>query len=145
MNKKVNRIDNVKATGNTDTVAWTIGDVYLNQNAVLANLESYDRLITRFAAGGIGLYSYRDISIAELALCWQHAEFRCKCPECVHEAYIYFFAGRVNNGYYWEIYVYCPDCGCGYSIPIPQGFPRWTVLRDIFKEIKQYIDSNTSR
>ena len=138
MNKKVDRIDNVKATGNTDTVAWTIGDVYLNQNAVLANLESYDCLITRFTAGGLGIYSYRDISIAELTLCWQHAEFRCKCPESVHEAYIYFFAGRVNNGSYWEIHVYCPDCDCGYRIGDFQGLPYWITLKDILvKEIQE--------
>ncbi len=141
----VRKIEKEKSTGNANVETWTIGDVYHNRGAIVAHPEQYGQEITQFAAGGLSVYSYRNISIAELALCWQHAEFRYKCPECGHVAFIYNFAGRVNNGGYWEICAYCPDCDCGYSISHPQGLPHWTVLKDIFKEIKQSTDSNISK
>ena len=140
------KIDDVKATGNVDVKAWTIGDVYRNREMVLAHPEQYGRIITRFSAGGLGACAYKlDISISQLVQCWQRTEYRCKCPECGHEAYIYYFAGHVNGGGYWEIYLYCPECDCGYSSRFPQGLPHWTVLKDIFKETAQKTDSNTSK
>ena len=141
----VRKIEKEKSTGNTNVETWTIGDVYLNREAIIAHPEQYGQEITRFTAGGLGLYSFRDISIAELTLCWQHAEYQCKCPECDHEAYIYYFAGHITGGGYWEIRAYCPDCDCGYSVRYPQGLPHWTVLKDIFKETTQTTDSNISK
>ena len=143
MNKR-KKIDDVKATGSAEMEAWTIGDVYLNREVIVAHPEQFSRIITRFSAGGLGACAYkRDVSISQLAQCWQHAEFRYKCPECGHEAYIYYFAGNITGGGYWEICAYCPDCGCGYSIRYPQGLPQWNVLKGIFKETVQKTDLNT--
>ena len=134
----VRQIEKDQSTGNTDVEAWTIGDVYRNREMVLAHPEQYGRIITRFSAGGLGACAYkRDVSISQLTQCWQRTEYRCKCPECGHEAYIYYFAGHVNGGGYWEICAYCPDCDCGYSIRYPQGLPQWNVLKGIFKETVQ--------
>jgi hypothetical protein len=143
---QVRKTDDVKATGAADVEAWTIGDVYSNREMVLAHPEQYGRIITRFSAGGLGACAYkRDVSISQLTQCWQRTEYRCKCPECGHEAYIYHFAGHVNGGGYWEIRVYCPERDCGYSSRFPQGLPHWTVLKEIFKETAQKTDSNTSK
>lgn len=129
------KIEKEKSTGNTNVETWTIGDVYHNRSVVLTDPESYSRYITRFIAGGLGACAYkREVSISQLVKCWDYTEFRCKCPECGHEAYIYYFDGDINGGGYWEICAYCPDCDCGYSIGYPQGLPHWTVLKDIFKE-----------
>ena len=137
MNKR-KKIDDVKATGSAEMEAWTIGDVYLNREVIVAHPEQFSRIITRFSAGGLGACAYKgDVSISQLAQCWQHAEFRYKCPECGHEAYIYYFAGHITGGGYWEICAYCPDCDCGYSIRYPQGLPQWNVLKGIFKETVQ--------
>ena len=142
----VRKTEKEKTTGNTNVEAWTIGDVYRNREMVLAHPEQYGRIITRFSAGGLGACAYkRDVSISQLTQCWQRTEYRCKCPECGHEAYIYYFAGHVNGGGYWEIYLYCPECDCGYSSRFPQGLSHWTVLKDIFKETAQKTDSNTSK
>ena len=130
---QVRKTDDVKATGAADVEAWTIGDVYQNREMVLAHPEQFGRIVTKFVAGGLGALGQRDVTIAELARCWQHDEFRYKCPDCGHETVIYFFAGRVNSGGYWEIRVYCPECDCGYSIRDPQGLRNWTVMRDILK------------
>ena len=129
----VRQIEKDQSTGNTNVEAWTIGDVYQNREMVLAHPEQYGRNVTKFVAGGLGALAQRDVTIAELARCWQHDEFRYKCPDCGHETVIYFFAGRVNSGGYWEIRVYCPECDCGYSIRDPQGLRNWTVMRDILK------------
>ena len=143
---QVKKTDDMKATGAADVEAWTIGDVYRNREMVLAHPEQFGQIITRFSAGGLGACAYkRDVSTSQLAQCWQHAEFRFKCPECGHEAYIYHFAGHVNGGGYWEICAYCPECDCGYCIRYPQGLPHSTVLKDIFKETAQKTDSNTSK
>ena len=142
----VRQIEKDQSTGNTNIEAWTIGDVYRNREMVLAHPEQFSRIITRFSAGGLGACAYkRDVSISQLAQCWQRTEYRCKCPECGHEAYIYYFAGHVNGGGYWEICAYCPECDCGYSSRFPQGLPHWTVLKYIFKETAQKTNSNTSK
>ena len=141
----VRQIEKDQSTGNTNVEAWTIGDVYRNREMILAHPEQFGRIITRFSAGGLGACAYkRDVSISQLVQCWQHAEFRFKCPTCGHEAFVYYFAGHVNGGGYWEIYLYCPECDCGYCIRYPQGLPHWTVLKDIFKETAQKTGSNTS-
>ena len=140
------RIDSVKVTGIANQEAWTIGDVYLNRETIAAHPEQFGRIITQFSAGGLGACAYkREVSISQLAQCWQHVEYRHKCPECGHEAYIYFFAGHATGGGYWQIIVYCPECDCGYSFRRPQGLYHWTTLKDIFKEIAQTIDPNTSK
>ena len=142
----VRQIEKDQSTGNTNIEAWTIGDVYRNREMIFAHPEQFGRIITRFSAGGLGACAYkRDVSISQLAQCWQRTEYRCKCPECCHESIIYYFAGHVNGGGYWEIYIYCPECDCGYSSRFPQGLPHWTVLKDIFKETAQKTDSNTSK
>lgn len=142
----VRQIQKDQSTGNTNVEAWTIGDVYRNREMILAHPEQYVRIITRFSAGGLGACAYkRDVSISQLAQCWQHAEFRFKCPEYGHEAFVYYFAGHVNGGGYWVICLYCPECDCGYCIRYPQGLPHWTVLRGIFNETAQKTDSNTSK
>ena len=130
----VRQIEKDQSTGNTNVEAWTIGDVYRNREMILAHPEQYVRIITRFSAGG-----------PQLTQCWQRTEYRCKCPECGHDPYIYYFAGHVNGGGYWEICAYCSECDCGYSSRFPQGLPHWTVLKDIFKETAQKTDSNTSK
>jgi hypothetical protein len=141
----VRQIEKDQSTGNTNVEAWTIGDVYRNREMILANPEQFGRIITRFSAGGLGACAYkRDVIISQLVQCWQHTEYRGKCPECGHDAYIYYFAGHVNGGGYWEICLYCPECDCGYCIRYPQGLPHWTVLKDIFKETGQKTGSNTS-
>lgn len=141
----VRQIEKDQSTGDTNVEAWTIGDVYRNREMILAHPEQYVRIITRFSAGGLGACAYkRDVSISQLVQCWQHAEFRFKCPTCGHEAFVYYFAGHVNGGGYWVICVYCPECDCGYCIRYPQGLPHWTVLKDIFKETAQKTGSNTS-
>lgn len=141
----VRQIEKDQSTGNTNIEAWTIGDVYRNREMILAHPEQYVRIITRFSAGGLGACAYkRDVSISQLVQCWQHAEFRFKCPTCGHEAFVYYYAGHVNGGGYWVICVYCPECDCGYCIRYPQGLPHWTVLKDIFKETAQKTGSNTS-
>ncbi|MBQ9576977.1 MAG: hypothetical protein IJV11_08875 [Muribaculaceae bacterium] len=143
---QVKKTDDMKATGAADVEAWTIGDVYQNREMVLAHPERFGRIVTKFVAGGLGACAYkRDVSISQLTQCWQRTEYRCKCPECGHEAYIYYFAGHVNGGGYWEIYLYCPECDCGYSSRFPQRLSHWTVLKDIFKETAQKTDSNTSK
>ena len=140
------KIEDVKATGNADLKMWTIGDVYRNREMILTHPEQFGQIITQFSAGGLGACAYkRDVSISQLAQCWQRSEYRCKCPECGHESIIYYFAGHVNGGGYWEICVYCPECECGYCISYPQGLPHWTVLKNIFKETAQKTDSNTSK
>ena len=141
----VRQIEKDQSTGNTNVEAWTIGDVYRNREMILAHPEQFSRIITRFSAGGLGACAYKqEVNISQLAQCWQRSKYRCKCPECGHEAYIYCFAGHVNGGGYWEIYLYCPECDCGYCSRFPQGLPHWTVLKDIFKETAQKTDSNTS-
>ena len=138
------KINDVKATGNANVEAWTIGDVYRNREMILAHPEQFGRIITRFSAGGLGACAYkRDVSISQLVQCWQYPEYRYKCQEYGHEAFIYYFAGHVNGSGYWEICVYCPECDCGYSIRYPQGLPHWTVLKDILKETAQKTDTNT--
>ena len=140
------KIDDVKATGSAGIEAWTIGDVYRNREMILAHPEQFGRIITRFSAGGLGACAYKqEVSISQLAQCWQHAEFRYSCPECGHDTFIYHFAGHINGGGYWEICAYCPECDCGCSIRYPQGLPHWTVLKDIFKETAPKTDSNTSK
>ena len=142
----VRQIEKDQSTGDTNVEAWTIGDVYRNREMILAHPEKFSRIITRFSAGGLGACAYkRDVSISQLAQCWQRSEYRCKCPECGHEALVYYFAGHVNGGGYWEICAYCPECDCGYSSRHPQGLPHWTVLKEIFKETAQKTDSNTSK
>ena len=134
----VRKIETDKSTGNTNVETWTIGDVYLNREAIVEHPEKYNRVITQFSAGGGPACVYnKEVSIFQLVKCWQHSEYRHKCPECGHEAYIYLFAGHINGGGYWEIRAYCPDCDCAYSISYPQGLPHWTVLKDIFKEESQ--------
>lgn len=129
------KIDSVKATGSADIAEWTIGDVFRNRDAILANPEEFGRIITHFSAGGLGACAYnKEVSISQLSRCWQHVEYRHKCPECGHESYIYFFAGHVNGGGYWQIIAYCPECDCGYYLGYPQRLPHWTVLKNIFKE-----------
>ena len=141
----VRQIEKDQSTGNTNIEAWTIGDVYRNREMVLAHPEQFSRIITRFSAGGLGACAYKqEVNISQLAQCWQRSEYRCKCPECGHEAYIYCFAGHVTGGGYWEICAYCPECDRGYCIRYPQGLPHWTVLKNIFKETAQKTDSNTS-
>lgn len=133
---QVRKMDDVKATGTgaADVEAWTIGDVYQNREMVLAHPEQFGRIVTKFVAGGLGACAYkREVSISQLVQCWQHDEFRYKCPDFGQETVIYFFAGRVNSGGYWEIGVYCPECDCGRSIRNPQGLRNWTVMRDILK------------
>ena len=138
------KIYSAKATGIANQEAWTIGDVYLNRETIAAHVEQCSRVITRFTAGGGPACVYnKEVSISQLAQCWQHAEFRCMCPECGHEAYIYDFAGHITGGGYWQIKAYCPECDCGYYLGYPQRLPHWTVLKDIFKEIAQTIDPNT--
>ena len=142
----VRQIQKDQSTGNTNVEAWTIGVVYRNREMILAHPEQYGRIITRFSAGGLGACAYeREVSISQLVQCWQQAEFRFKCLNCGHEAYIYHFAGHVNGGGYWEICAYCPECDCGYSSRFPQGLPHWTVLKNIFQETAQKTDSNTSK
>lgn len=131
----VRKIEKEKSTGNTNVETWTIGDVHLNREAIVSHPEQYDQIITRFNAGGGPACVYnKEVSISQLAQCWQHAEYRCKCPECGHETYIYYFAGHITGGGYWEIRAYCPNCDCGYNVHHPQGLPHWTVLKGIFKE-----------
>ena len=138
-----NIIESQKATGSSNTEEWTIGDVFRNREAILAHPERYGRIITHFSAGGLGACVYkREVSISQLARCWQHVEYRYKCRECGHEAYIYFFAGHVNGGGYWQIIVYCPECDCGYSFSRPKGLNHWTVLKEIFNQEASTINND---
>ena len=85
------KIEDVKATGNADLEMWTIGDVYRNREMILAHPEQFGRIITQFSAGGLGACTYkREVSFSQLSQCWQRTEYWCKCPECGHEAYIYY-------------------------------------------------------
>lgn len=129
------KIEIQKSTGSADTEKWTIGDMYLNREAIAAHPEQYSRVITRFTAGGEPACVFnKEISISQLSQCWQHVEFRHKCPECGHEAFIYDFAGHITGGGYWQIKAYCPECDCGYYLGYPQRLPHWTILKDILKE-----------
>ena len=140
------KIESQNSTGSANIEQWSIGDVYLNREAIAAHPEQFGRIITQFSAGGLGACSYkREVSIVHLAQCWQHIEYRHKCPECGNEAYIYFFAGHATGGGYWQIIVYCPECDCGYSIRYPQGLKHWTVLKDILKAESQNITNESSQ
>lgn len=138
-------MDNIKATGSTDVEQWTIGNVYLNREAIVAHPEQYRREITSFSAGGGPACAFkREVDISQLAQCWLHPEYHYKCPKCGHDAHIYHFAGHITGGGYWCIHVYCPECDCGYSIHYPQGLSHWTVLRDIYKETEQNSTTENS-
>ena len=139
----VRNIEKEKSTDNTNAENWTIGDVYLNREAIVSHPEQYGQAISRFIAGGGPACVYnKEVSISQLVQCWQHAEYQCKCPECDHEAYIYYFAGHINGGGYWEIRAYCPNCDCGYSVRYPQGLPHWSVMKNILKEEDEKRSSN---
>ena len=54
--------------------------LYENYQIVLGKPTIYAEKITHFSAGGLGACAYSDdISIGELAKCWQHEEYHIKC------------------------------------------------------------------
>ena len=51
----------------------TFSSLYENHQIVLGNPTIYAEKITQFSAGGLGACAYSDdISVGELAKCWQH-------------------------------------------------------------------------
>lgn len=117
----------------------TFSSLYENIQIVLENPTNYAEKITRFLAGGLGACCYSDdISVGELAKCWQHEEYHIKCLHCGEVAYITFWAGHVNGGGYWEIKAYCPHCGKEYRYEKYIGGifcnAHWTTLRKILQE-----------
>lgn len=122
----------------------TFSSLYENIQIVLEKPTIYAEKITHFSAGGLGACAYSDdISIGELANCWQHEEYHIKCPHCGEVAYITLWAGHVNNGGYWEIKAYCPRCGKEYRYEnYTAGVAcnvHWTTLRSILQEERKAI------
>lgn len=122
----------------------SFSSLYENNQIVLENLTIYAKKITHFSAGGLGACAYSDdISIGELAKCWQHEEYHIKCPLCGEVAYIILWAGHVNGGGYWEIKAYCPHCGKEYRYEKNKADKacdvHWTTLRNILLEEKKAI------
>ena len=74
----IRKIEKDKSTGNTNVETWTIGEVYLNREAIVSHLEQYGQVITRFNAGGGPACVYdKEVSISQLVQCWLHTEYRC--------------------------------------------------------------------
>ena len=120
----------------------TFSSLYENIRIVLGKPTIYEEKITHFSAGGLGACAYSDdISIGELAKCWQHEEYHIKCQHCGEVAYITLWAGSVGCGGYWEIKAYCPHCGkeYGYLKPHTAGIVcvDWTTLRRILQEERE--------
>ena len=90
---------------------------------ILWHPEQNKEIVTHFSAGGFGACAYQaEITVAELVSCWQHEEYQAKCPYCGETAYIIRWAGKVNDGCFWDIRSFCPHCGkehhagmCGYK------------------------------
>ena len=117
-----------------------------NIQIVLEKPTVYAEKITHFSAGGLGACAYSDdISIGELAKCWQHEEYQIKCQHCGEVAYITLWAGHVNGGGYWEIKAYCPHCGKEYRYEKDAAGAfcnvHWTTLRSILQEEREAIKS----
>ena len=128
----------------------SFSELHENIKTVLENPANYADKITRFSAGGLGACAYSDdITVGELARCWQHTEYRIKCLHCKEDAYITFWAGKVNSGGYWEIKAYCPHCGkeCRYDMSAAGNACRvhWTALRKILQEEREFVKNETAR
>ena len=106
--------------------------------------------ITRFSAGGLGACAYSDdITVGELARCWQHEEYHIKCPHCGEVAYITLWAGHVNGGGYWAIKAYCPRCGKEYRYEKHTASiacnVHWTTLKNILQEEREAIKNGIDK
>ena len=126
----------------------TFSSLYENYQIVLEKPTNYAEKITHFSAGGLGACAYSDdISIGELAKCWQHEEYHVKCLHCGEVAYITLWAGHVNGGGYWEIKAYCPHCEKEYRYEkYTAGTAcnvHWTTLRSILQEEREAIKNGT--
>lgn len=126
----------------------TFSSLYENIQIVLEKPINYAGKITHFSAGGLGACVYSDdISVGELAKCWQHEEYHIKCQHCGEVAYITLWAGHVNGGGYWEIKAYCPHCGKEYRYEKHTASiacnVHWTTLRSILQEEREAIKNGT--
>ena len=115
-----------------------------NMQTILEKPSNYTGKITHFAAGGLGACAYSDdITVGELARCWQHEEYHIKCPHCKEEAYITQWAGHVGSGGYWGISAYCPHCGKESRYEKHEALDycnvHWTALRKILQEERESI------
>ena len=120
----------------------TASALYENMQSVIEEPTNYEKKITHFSAGGLGACVYSDdITAGELARCWQHEEYHIKCLHCKEDAYITFWAGKANNGGYWEIKAYCPHCGKEYRYERYTASTvckvHWTTLRKILHEERE--------
>ena len=127
----------------------TFSELYENRQAVLENPANYDEKITHFSAGGLGACAYSDdITVGELARCWQHEEYHIKCPHCKEVAYITCWTGHVGAGGYWVIKGYCPHCGkeCRYEKCTASNAcnVHWTTLRKILQEEREAIKNSNN-
>ncbi|MBR4392125.1 MAG: hypothetical protein IKT08_08500 [Bacteroidales bacterium] len=128
----------------------TFSALHENMQAILGKPANYTEKITRFLAGGLGACGYLDdITVGELAKCWQHEEYHIKCLGCKEDAYITFWAGKANNPGYWEIKAYCPHCGQEYRyydmyVASAAHHVHWTTMRKILEEERETIKNETN-
>ncbi len=129
---------------------FTFSSLYENFQVVLGKPTIYAERITHFSAGGLGACAYSDeISIGELAKCWQHEEYHIKCLHCGEVAYITLWAGHVNDGGYWAIKAYCPRCGKEYRYEKHTASiacnVHWTTLKNILQEEREAIKNGIDK
>ena len=125
----------------------TFSTLYDNYQIILKNPSLYTEIITNFFAGGLGACaSSDDISVGELAKCWQHEEYHIKCQHCKNVAYITQWAGHVGSGGYWSIHAYCPHCGKEYRYLKSRATDvvcvDWTDLKNILQEERKAIKND---
>lgn len=127
----------------------TFSALHENMQTVLENSALHTEKITSFSAGGLGAVAFHDdVTLGELARCWQHDEYHIKCSRCKKEAYITHWAARLGSGGYWEVNAYCPHCGKElrygkYSASVSCSV-HWTTLRKILLEEKEAIKNETN-
>ena len=124
----------------------TFSSLYENIQMVLGKPTIYEEKITHFSAGGLGATVYSDdISIGELAKCWQYEEYHIKCRHCGEVAYITQWAGHANSEGYWVIQAYCPHCGKEYRYEQHTASRackvHWTTLKNILQEEREAIQN----
>ena len=121
-----------------------------NMKTVLEKPSLFAEKITRFSAGGLGACAYSDdITVSELARCWQHEEYHIKCLHCGEVAYITLWAGHVNGGGYWAIKAYCPRCGKEHRYEKHTASlacnVHWTTLKNILQEEREAIKNGIDK
>lgn len=128
---------------------YSFSTLYRNRKNILENPERYYCQVTHFSADGFGACAYKaDITAAELVSCWRHKDYQTKCPYCGEVAYITRWAGKVNDGCFWDIRSFCPHCGkehhasmCGHK-NIKGDDIHYRQMMEIAQSVRNELEQN---